>query len=386
MAIYVITSINLNYLPKARVLFKSLRKFHKDWKNCLVISEDRTELLDQKIRDFEEVDDVLWMDQLQLTDGFGGVHDQDSRKQWIFKHNVVEICTAVKGQALVEIMQRNDCEGVFYFDPDIIILDKLDLLVDQMKNAGSILLTPHITQPQTNEDTVLDNEFGPLKWGVFNLGFLGVRNDANGNAFAKWWRDRLMYHCYDDIPNGVFTDQSWCDLAPAIFAGVKVVREPEFNVATWNLSERHVTGDDLDSMMVNKDRRLAFFHFSGIDKGAQLIMLNKYGSNMPVLYKLRECYLEQCRECEVDEFKTSDWKYSKFDNGKLINTRMRELYRNRKDLQNAFRNPFETGPNSYFQWYHAEKKRLYLTELEYMNKSRFMQIIYKYYRKLRKRP
>jgi hypothetical protein len=341
-------------------------------------------MLDERITALEEIDEVKWVDQLPITDGFGTEIDPSMRSQWIFKHNVVEVCTAVKGQMMLEILQREDCEGAFYLDPDIVVLDSLELLLGYLRNAGSILLTPHITGPQSTEDTVLDNEFGPLKWGIFNLGFLGVRKDENGLKFARWWRDRLMLHCYDDISNGVFTDQSWCDLVPAFFEGCKIVREPEFNVATWNLSDRHVTGDDIDNMIVNGERKLAFFHFSGIDRGAQLIMLNKYGSHMPVLYELRNWYLDKCKEYQEDFPISSEWAYDVFDDGTKITHKMRVLYRTRRDLQQAFPDPFKTGPNSYLEWFRAERKKIHLTQPEYMSKSMFMQKVYKYYRKIRK--
>ena len=33
----------------------------------------------------------------------------------------------------------------------------------------------------------------------------------------NWWAERLYLFCYDDIQNGVFTDQKWIDLAPCFF-------------------------------------------------------------------------------------------------------------------------------------------------------------------------
>ena len=44
-----------------------------------------------------------------------------------------------------------------------------------------------------------------------------MRNGAEGRRFAAWWRDRLHRFCWDDVPGGLFVDQRWCDLVPALF-------------------------------------------------------------------------------------------------------------------------------------------------------------------------
>ena len=44
---------------------------------------------------------------------------------------------------------------------------------------------------------------------------------------------------YEEAAFGVYTDQRWCDLVPALFDGVKVLRDPGLNVASWNLVGGH---------------------------------------------------------------------------------------------------------------------------------------------------
>ena len=73
-----------------------------------------------------------------------------------------------------------------------------------------------------------------------NLGHLFVRPDQQGLAFADWWAARLDDHCFDDRQHGLSTDQRWIDLVPALFEGVRVLRSPALDVASWNLSGRHI--------------------------------------------------------------------------------------------------------------------------------------------------
>lgn len=356
MSIYVYTSIALNYFPKARVLSTTLKKFHPDWKFCMLVSEDVDEQTRATMLSYDDIDEVISYDQLIITDGFNNELNDVEFKQWCFKHSIVEFCTAVKGSALKFLLNKPDCEAAFYFDPDIAIFDDLTQLTDYFKNGKSILLTPHLTDIEKTYDAVWDNEISILRHGIYNLGFIGVKNDANGHKLAQWWKDRLDMYCYADIPNGVFTDQSWCDMVPAAFDGVQVLRLPQYNVSTWNLNHRHVDGDSLKNIYVNKDYKLCFYHFSGFDSGAQLAMLNKYAKNMPILFQLRDWYIAECTRLDNPEFSQRKWQFNYYTNGDKISNEHRVIYRQRQDVQAYFVNPFDSDC-SFSKWYDAESSK-----------------------------
>ena len=63
---------------------------------------------------------------------------------------------------------------------------------------------------------IIDNEIGSLKWGIYNLGFLGVRNGPVGSDFADWWAERLRHFCFDRLEAGLFTDQKWINHVPVL--------------------------------------------------------------------------------------------------------------------------------------------------------------------------
>ncbi len=354
MSIYIYTSIALNYFPKARVLSTTLKKFHPDWKFCMLVSEDVDEQTRAKMLSYEDIDEVISYDQLIITDGFATKLNDTEFKQWCFKHAIVEFCTAVKGSALKFLLNKPDCEAAFYFDPDIAIFDDLTQLTDHFKNGKSILLTPHLTDIEKTYDAVWDNEISILRHGIYNLGFIGIKNDANGHKLAQWWKDRLDMYCYADIPNGVFTDQSWCDMVPATFDGVHVLRTPQYNVSTWNLNHRFVDGNDLDNLFVNKDFKLCFYHFSGFDSGAQLAMLNKYAQGMPKLFLLRDWYIAECAKLDNPEFSQRKWQFNYYSDGEKISNEHRIVYRQRHDLQQYFSDPFDVSNRSLAKWFEFE--------------------------------
>jgi hypothetical protein len=240
-----------------------------------------------------------------------------------------------------------------YFDPDIVVFGPLEGLSREL-DSYSVLLTPHLTDPETTPAGVLDNEISALKHGIYNLGFVGFRCDGEGLRCMQWWAQRLLDHCRDDIPGGLFTDQRWADHIPAMFDGVRILREPVYNVATWNLSNRRATGSAPDALLIN-GKPLVFYHFSGFDSGAQETMLGLYGKESPQLTVLRQWYIDACEHEGQSTLGQLPCVYSHYDNGEPIQKVHRLLYRDRLDLQGAFPDPFSTQDinRSYLDWYKA---------------------------------
>jgi hypothetical protein len=335
------TSVSLNYLPKARVLAETLKRQHPEARFHLVLADRLPQWLAAAPGPFDSITQVEQM-------------PVDNVKGWIFQHSLVELCTAVKGEACRMLSRRYPNEPLFYFDPDIVVLGRLDPLLAELARTD-ILLTPHLLEPEDSLEAVLDNEVCALKHGVYNLGFLGLAPTAEGRRFIDWWAKRLNTLCYNEVERGLFTDQRWIDLAPAFFPTVGIVRDPGCNVATWNLSRRKITGS-LDQGLQANGRPLLFFHFSGFDSGAQKIMLDKFGGDSPVLYQLRNWYVQECQRNGQDKFGRQSWSYGFFDNGAPITDEHRRIYRDRIDLQELFPEPAATGDakHSFYHWFRQE--------------------------------
>ncbi len=340
MATHIFTSIISNYIPKARVLAETLRRHHPEISFHLFVCDAIPAHVEQSKEPFARI----WTVQdLGIEDG----------EQWLFQRSLVEASTGIKGLALLKLLDLEDCSEVLYFDPDIVVLHSLDPILRHFDSA-SILLTPHLTEPETTYQAIIDNELCALQHGIFNLGFLGVKNSSEGQRFAKWWAHRLHHFCWDDIPSGLFTDQRWIDLVPGFFPDHAVLRHPGFNVCTWNLTHRTVEGS-LRAGFTANHQPLVFYHFSGLDSGAQQEMLDKYGAKMPALYELRAWYLAECNRAGQREFSGIPWRYAFFDNGHPVHRLHRLRYRQRVDLRAAFPNPFATADRnlSYYHWFEA---------------------------------
>ncbi len=334
----VFTSISLNYLPKARVLASTLKRRHPDWVFHLIISDRCAPGFDVDVTQ-EPFDTCIWIDRMEITD----------ISKWIFKHTLVEVCTGVKGPVALSLLNEG-AEKVMYLDPDIAVFNRLDD-IDRLLDDHPVILTPHLLEHEDVDSDIVANEVCTLQHGVFNLGFFAVNNSSEGQRFVRWFSQRLLQFCYDDIPNGLFTDQKWCDLAPIFFNEVHINRDPGCNVASWNLSRRTVTLSHDGTLLAN-DSPLKFYHFTGYDSGAGRLMTLKYSISNHLITEIWTWYRLQLEKHGQRHFENMNWYFDFFDNGEKIPLAARLLYRERPDLQKAFPDPFATANDGgYFAWY-----------------------------------
>ena len=335
----VYTSVTKSYLPKARVLAKSVKHFHPDWKFVLLYSDNLPNGFNIEQEPFDE---VLTIEQLGMPNW----------KAWAFAHAVVELCTAVKGPAAELLAQRPGIDKIMYLDPDIKLfssLNSLETLLDQHE----ILLTPHLLDAEMDINAIQDNEISALKHGVYNLGFFAARTSGQGLEFIRWWAERLRLFCRDDIPGGLFTDQRWCDLAPAFFSGLGIVRDRGCNVATWNIAHRSLSKDAAGVFFV-AGTPLRFYHFTSYDNGHGMGMLMKYASSQSIAHELWDTYGKDLLAEGQGDARYRGWYYGQFENGESIPPEARRLYQARSDVQKAFPNPYSMVEPCFLSWWKAE--------------------------------
>jgi glycosyltransferase involved in cell wall biosynthesis len=323
------TSATRTYLPKVKVLAESLRAHNPQARFVLALLDD-DENLPESIISNSAIDAVFTT--REILNG--------KSKSWLFQHTVVEACTAVKAGVLARLLRESGSATVTYLDPDIQVFGSFDELLS-LHRASSIVLTPHITSPESSVKGILDNEVSALRHGVFNLGFVSVSADEVGKAFADWWDVRLSELCVDDLAGGIFTDQKWIDLVPGLFERVMVTRDPGFNVSTWNLADRPVVRN-LDGALQVKDQPLVFAHFSGYDSGDHSVAIEPFAESHATFVKLSHEYSDLLRAADIAVGPQPRWVFGHFTDGSRITDGIRRRYRFDAALRERFPDPFET--------------------------------------------
>ena len=150
-------------------------------------------------------------------------------------YNVLELATALKPFLLRHLVVERGEPSATYLDPDIEVFAPLDD-VAAAAEAHGIVLTPHRLTPLPADRWQPDERVFIVS-GAYNLGFVAV--GAGGVPFLEWWGERCRRDCVHDVPDGLFVDQRWVDLATAYFPP-QVLRDPGLNAAYWNLDERPI--------------------------------------------------------------------------------------------------------------------------------------------------
>ncbi|MCA6252238.1 MAG: hypothetical protein IM646_07975, partial [Phenylobacterium sp.] len=115
MKVLVYSSFTFSYLNRARVLFQTLRRFHPDWEAVALITDEPPPgfAFDPAAEPFDR---VVWAKDLGI-EPFRG---------WLFRHDVVEVCTAVKGPFLHQVCEAGGADIAIYLDPDTALFAPLD--------------------------------------------------------------------------------------------------------------------------------------------------------------------------------------------------------------------------------------------------------------------
>jgi hypothetical protein len=333
MKISVYTSCSLNYLPKARALAESLAAVEPQASLTLCMNDVLPDWLDPAAEPF----DRIWEPE-----------DLGYDRGWIFQHNVMELCTAVKGRALMRLIAEDDADLIFYLDPDVVVYNPLSLADDYLGDA-SIGLVPHILRPEESALGVELTEISVAAHGIYNLGHLILRPDQRGQAFARWWAQRLDQYCFDDRARGLFTDQRWVDLAPAIFEGVKILKVPNLDVASWNLFGRTVSqGEAGDPSSFKVDGYpLVTYHFSGTGPtGTHRRIREIFDPSNGAVAEIERLYEDAIATHGQSRLEHRPPGFDFFDDGTPVTPAARRLYRQHADLRDAFPDPYSCPPHT----------------------------------------
>ena len=267
--------------------------------------------------------------------------------QFAFRYDILEFCTAIKPYVFKWIFEKRHHKSAIYLDTDIYLISRLTEVEKKLKENVSAVLTPHLLDPIN--DNFHPNERTMLQVGSYNLGFIAINNNLEGNKLIKWWANRLEKDAFVDLESGLFTDQKWANLMPSLFHSVYILRHPGYNLAYWNLSQRKVSFKN-KKYFVN-DMPMVFVHFSGIDplnptifsKHQNRIKINNIGVLKPIF----DHYIKSLIRNDYIGTHKLPYEFNFFNDGTRISSAMRFYYNNLQ--KKIYSNPFRDLNANFFR-------------------------------------
>lgn len=144
---------------------------------------------------------------------------------------------------------------VAYLDADLWFLRSGRELVAALGD-DAVGIIPHRYQPRLARKLA--------KYGTYNVGWLGMRNDDRGRAVLDWYSAATLEWCSDTPDNGRYADQGYLDQFDR-FPGVCVLDSPGFNLAPWNTARHRIDVGPGGTPLADGEP-VVFFHFHGLKK------------------------------------------------------------------------------------------------------------------------
>lgn len=250
------TYFDHNYLARGIALYRSLQRHAPGarlWVLCLSEACYQTldklelpDLLPVRLADFEAADTEV-----------AATRADRSMVEYYFT------CTP----AWMLFVQRRepDAEWVTYLDGDLYFFAPPTIVYDELQDAA-VAIIPH---RYTAKLAKLQ------KFGTYNVGWVGARNDRDGAAVIQWWREKCIEWCHDYVDGDRFADQGYLDSFPWLSSRVKVIENVGANLAPWNIGNYAIDFRG-DQVLIDGALPLIFFHFQGLRKGLRWFIFNSH--------------------------------------------------------------------------------------------------------------
>lgn len=323
----VFTIVSKNYFAYARTLSDSLRRSNPSVDFTVLVVDRKDKAFEEEHPDIR----ITWVEDLCIP----------KFEQIAFKYDILELNTNVKPTYAKFLLTRH--EKVVYLDPDIYVYSSLQGIFDLL-DRHAVVLTPHITQPINDSKIPGEPEF--LRSGIYNLGFAAFNSSRESLNLLTWWEQRCLQIGYNEQSQGLFVDQKWMDFVPSLCATACILRDPQYNMAYWNLHEREVVW--IKDCATIDGKPLVFFHFSGLppeDDPRVSKYQTRYGLGerpdiAPLFSSYRACLVEN----KHHKYKKLPYTFETFSDGTPISSVARRVAAESAELTSCPR-PFDSeGP------------------------------------------
>jgi hypothetical protein len=250
------TYFDHNYLSRGLALYHSLQRHapgSRLWVLCLsetchqtLVALDLPDMLPIRLADFEAADPEV-----------AATRASRSAIEYYF--------TCTPAWMLFVLGRETKAEWVTYLDGDLFFFASPEIIYDELQDAAVAIIPHRYTAKLARL----------RKFGTYNVGWVGARNDPDGIGVIKWWREKCIEWCHDVVDGDRFADQGYLNSFSRLFSRVKIIENIGANLAPWNIGNYRVDFRG-NRVLIEAIDPLVFFHFQGLRKGLRWFIFNSH--------------------------------------------------------------------------------------------------------------
>lgn len=237
---YFCTYFDSNYLIKGLALYRSLLRHAVPFRLWILCFDDLTHEILKRLR-LPEIDLISLRDFEEGNQELLKAKSNRSRIEYYFTCTPFLPFSILRNHPEVDVITYLDADLFFFSDP-YPLYQELD--------RGSVLLVGHRFPSHLKHLEV---------HGIYNVGLLSFRKDSVGQECLRWWCNRCLDWCYDQVEDGCFADQKYLDDWPVRFPGVVVLQHKGAGLAPWNVENYFLHSEK--RQVLADSQPLVFFHF-----------------------------------------------------------------------------------------------------------------------------
>lgn len=274
------------------------------------------------------------------------------------KYSAFELCAAMKPYVLDHVLRRTRCAKIVFIDSDVLTCAPFARLLAEL-DGHDFVVTPHTLAPLPHPDRFWERPtMGDIAFaGHLNSGLFGLRATAPAQAFLHAWRDLVTRPGAFMLELGGQSEQNAFNWVTSFVDEVRVLRDPAYNVAYWNLHDRSLRWTGLDAparehAWTVDGKPLVAFHFSGYSL-SDPYTLSRHDRRhslyvLPSVARLTELYAARLRENGADDDLRRPYRFDAFPSGIAVDERMRRLWKQHETLLAAAPSPWTAAGEAHY--------------------------------------
>lgn len=217
------------YLNYYRELYKSLKTHAANHKQILYYIGARS--IDEVSKEFDEVIDANnWFQNCNPA------------------YNTLERICSLRAKVVLNSFERG-YQGVIFLGAKVKFFKQPRELVMPLYDGYNAVVTPHILEPLP-EDGKFPSNASLSFTGHISTDVVSFKNSPEMIKFLEWQDKIMKTQCR--TTTHTYLDQSWLNFLPFFVNDVKILKDPGYNIAYWNVGQRNL--DDV-----------VCFQYSGLD-------------------------------------------------------------------------------------------------------------------------